>query len=383
MLDGAGVGSLPDAAAYGDDGANTLLHVIDAENPLLPNLKRLGLEAILQLASGGGAGKGAAGLAGAGYYGRAASRSAGKDSTSGHWELAGVIMEQPFPLYPQGFPAAVIEAFERAIKRPVLGNIVASGTKIIEDLGEAHLRTGSPIVYTSADSVFQIAAHEEVTPPGQLYRWCRFARDILQGKDAVGRVIARPFIGRPGSFVRTAGRKDFSLSPPGVTLLDHVSGAALPVAVIGKVSDIFNHRGVTVHRPGGNNEATAAALLGLMDDVAEGLLWANFGDFDTIYGHRRDSRGFALSLERFDRFLGLLLGLLLPGDLLFITADHGCDPTWPGTDHTREYIPLIAWGPSVQESCALGTRSTFADLGASCAAWLRLPPPEQGRSFLR
>ncbi|NMD42693.1 MAG: phosphopentomutase [Firmicutes bacterium] len=382
LLDGAGVGALPDAAAYGDAGANTLLHVLTGEGPLaLPRLKQLGLEEILQLASGSTAVLPAP-PAGAGYYGRASSRAAGKDSTSGHWELAGVIMAQPFPVYPRGFPPEIISAFEEVIGRPCLGNCRASGTEIIEVLGEHHLQSGFPIVYTSADSVFQVAAHERITPPEQLYRWCTAARAILQGEHAVGRVIARPFEGNPGTFKRTSRRKDFSLPPPGRTLLDQAAAAGYPVAVIGKVADIFDHRGVTVHRPASGNEATAAALLALLAEIPRGIIWATFGDFDTLYGHRNDCRGFAAALESFDRFLGRLLGLLRPGDLLFITADHGCDPTWPGTDHTREHVPLIAWGPAVKRRCPLGTRPTFADLGASAAAWLRLSPLENGESFL-
>ncbi|NLA11422.1 MAG: phosphopentomutase [Firmicutes bacterium] len=382
LLDGAGVGALPDAAAYGDAGANTLLHVLSREGPLeLPHLEKLGLAEILKLS-----GEGTAGLPPlrpeTGYYGRAASLALGKDSTSGHWELAGVIMKQAFPVYPHGFPPAIIGAFEKAIGRKILGNLRASGTEIIAELGERHLQSGFPIVYTSADSVFQIAVHEEVAPPEQLYRWCASAREILRGEHAVGRVIARPFVGRPGAFQRTPRRKDFSLDPPGRTLLDEAAAAGYPVAVIGKVADIFNHRGVTVHRPGSGNEATAAALCGLLEEIPRGLIWATFGDFDTLYGHRNDCPGFAAALEKFDRFLGALLGLLLPGDLLFITADHGCDPTWPGTDHTREHVPLIAWGPSVERSCPVGTRQTFADLGAAAASWLQLPPLENGDSFL-
>jgi len=384
VLDGAGVGALPDAAAYGDSGANTLLHVISAEGPLrLPNLQRLGLDEILSLSTDPSLFTSHLLLSEAGYYGRMASRAAGKDTTSGHWELAGLVLKKPFPVYPQGFPPEIISAFEKAIGRPVLGNIPASGTEIIKELGEQHLQTGRPIVYTSADSVFQIAAHEEIVPPEELYRWCKAAREILQGEHAVGRVIARPFIGSPGAFKRTARRKDFSLSPPGETLLDRASAAGYPVAVIGKVADIFNHRGVNLHRPGGDNEATAAALFALLEELPEGLIWATFGDFDTLYGHRNDSRGFAAALERFDRHLGKILGLLRPEDLIFITADHGCDPTYPGTDHTREYVPLIAWSPSLRQSVAVGTRSSFADLGASAAAWLRLSPLAQGLSFLQ
>ncbi len=383
IIDGGGVGALPDAAAYGDTGANTLLHVIAEEGPLhLPNLRRLGLDEILALSMSATAPQKTAPPPGAGYYGRAASRSAGKDTTSGHWELAGVVLKQPFPLYPQGFPKEIIHDFETAIGRPVLGNIAASGTVIIEELGESHLQTGSPIVYTSADSVFQVAAHEELVPPERLYSWCAVAREILQGRHAVGRVIARPFTGRPGSFKRTAGRKDFSLSPPGETLLDLAAAAGCSVAVIGKVADVFNHRGITVHRPGGDNAATAAALLGLLEESPGGIIWATFGDFDTLYGHRNDSRGFASALERFDLHLGVLLAGLRPQDFLFISADHGCDPTHPGTDHTREHVPLMAWSPSLKQGSALGTRSSFADLGASAAQWLCLPRPDNGSSFL-
>ncbi len=377
------MGALPDAAAYGDAGANTLLHVISKEGPLkLPHLRRLGLDEILALSAGGEARRPSSALPGAGYYGRMASQAAGKDTTSGHWEMAGVILEQPFPLYPQGFPPQVISAFERAVGRPVLGNIAASGTVIIEDLGRRHLETGSPIVYTSADSVFQIAAHEAITPPEELYRWCAAARQILQGEHAVGRVIARPFTGEPGTFSRTPRRKDFSLDPPGETLLDLTAGAGLTSAVVGKVADVFNHRGVTLPRPGGGNEATAGALTSLLGEVEAGLIWATFGDFDTLYGHRNDSCGFAAALEQFDLHLGTILSLLRPHDLLLISADHGCDPTFPGTDHTREHVPLIAWSPSLRRGGNLGTRSTFADLGASAARWLRLPPLAQGTPFL-
>lgn len=383
IIDGGGVGALPDAAAYGDAGANTLLHVITEEGPLhLPNLHRLGLEAILALSEGLPAAPETTPPPAGGFFGRAASRAAGKDTTSGHWELAGVALKRPFPLYPRGFPGEIIRAFEAAVGRPVLGNVAASGTVIIEELGRSHLRTGSPIVYTSADSVFQIAAHEEIVPPELLYSWCAAARGILQGEHAVGRVIARPFTGRPGSFRRTAGRKDYSLSPPGETLLDLAAAAGRPVAVIGKVADIFNHRGITVHRPGGDNEATAAALQGLLEEIPRGIIWATFGDFDTLYGHRNDSRGFASALERFDLHLEGILAALRPEDFLFISADHGCDPTHPGTDHTREHVPLMVWGPSLRRGGALGTRSTFADLGASAARWLGLPPLAEGSSFL-
>ena len=383
IIDGGGVGALPDAGAYGDTGANTLHHVISGEGPLaLPNLQRLGLEEILSLSTGPPPSAGPAPLPGAGYYGRMASRAVGKDTTSGHWEIAGVVLTKPFPLYPRGFPDEIIGAFEKAIGRPVLGNIAASGTVIIEELGKEHLRTGYPIVYTSADSVFQIAAHEEIVDPEKLYAWCAAARAILQGEHGVGRVIARPFTGEPGAFQRTARRKDFSLSPPEPTLLDHAASAGYPVAVIGKVADIFNHRGISLHRPGGDNETTAAALLSLLQEIPGGIIWATFGDFDTLYGHRNDSRGFARALERFDLHLGAILSSLHPEDFLFISADHGCDPTFPGTDHTREHVPVIAWSPSLRRGCNLGTRSSFADLGASAARWLQLPSLPHGAPFL-
>ncbi|HOL16737.1 MAG TPA: phosphopentomutase [Bacillota bacterium] len=383
VLDGAGVGALPDAAAYGDAGANTLYHVLQKEGPLkLPNLNRLGLGRILQLSSPGALPPGLTDAAPPGYYGRMALRSPGKDTTSGHWELAGVILTQPFPVYPRGFPDEVIKPFEQALGRKVLGNKPASGTEIIEELGEKHLQTGYPIVYTSADSVFQIAAHEAVVPPEELYRWCTIAREILTGKHAVGRVIARPFTGRPGAFVRTGGRHDYSLDPPGKTLLDLAAGAGYPVAVIGKVSDIFNHRGITLKRPGGGNDAVAADLCYLLENVRSGVLWATFGDFDTLYGHRNDSAGYAAALEKFDLQLSQFMQALTPGDLLLITADHGCDPTHPGSDHTREYVPLMAWSPSFSGSVNCGTRKTLADLGAGAAAWLKLPAPLHGQSFL-
>ncbi|HSW36160.1 MAG TPA: phosphopentomutase, partial [Candidatus Limnocylindrales bacterium] len=319
---------------------------------------------------------------GACCYGRMAPQSPGKDTTSGHWELAGHVLKKPFPVYPRGFPAEITDLFRQAIKRDILGNTVASGTEIIEDLGELHMATGYPIVYTSADSVFQIAAHEKIVPLELLYDWCTEARKILTGEHALGRVIARPFGGVKGSFLRTAGRRDFSLSPPGPTLLDRVREEGYPVAVIGKVSDIFNHRGVTVYQPGGNNEAVAASLSYLIKNISSGLIWATFGDFDTLYGHRNDSSGFAKALEHFDQNLARLKNMLQSGDLLFITADHGCDPTFPTTDHTREYVPVLAWGPALVQNRALGTLPTFADLGASAAQWLNCKPLEHGTSFI-
>jgi phosphopentomutase len=275
-----------------------------------------------------------------------------------------------------------MEPFERAVGKKALGNKPASGTEIIQELGAAHLESGRPIVYTSADSVFQIAAHEEVVPREQLYQWCRIAREILQGPHAVGRVIARPFVGSPGQFRRTGGRRDFSLSPPAPTILDRAREAGFPVAVTGKVADIFNHRGISRQEPGSGNEETAASLFRLVEELESGLIWATFGDFDTLYGHRNDRRGFAAALERFDEHLSCLLERLREEDLLIITADHGCDPQHPGTDHTREYVPLMATGRRFRNRVDLGTGSSLADVGAGAARWLGLDPPPQGSSFL-
>lgn len=377
VLDGAGVGALPDADQYGDQGSNTLKHVLEKHRGLkLDNLYSLGLAPIL----------GAGGiyrdqlLAGC-SYGKMKPLSPGKDTTSGHWELAGLVIEKSFPVYPAGFPEPVIKAFEEAIGRSVLGNIAASGTEIIRELGLEHLKTGFPIVYTSADSVFQIAAHDQVAQVETLYRWCEKARIVLDGEHAVGRIIARPFTGEPGAFVRTSGRRDFSLEPPGKTLLDLVERAGKTVAVIGKVSDIFAHRGVTKKRPGGNNEAIAADLMDLVEKREGDLVWATFGDFDTVYGHRNDSAGFAAALERFDLKLAKLLAALAAGDLLFITADHGCDPTFPTTDHTREYVPLLLYRPDFTFKAAdqdLGILNSYADLAATAANWLAVEAPLHG-----
>jgi len=378
VLDGAGVGALPDAAEYGDEGANTLGNVLKKHEGLqLDNLYALGLGQVLAEKN-----QTVPQPKRAKYFGRMAPQSPGKDTTSGHWELSGLILQKPFPLYPQGFPFEVIEAFKKAIGRGVLGNSAASGTEIIEILGSEHLKTGYPIVYTSADSVFQIAAHEEIVNRETLYSWCESARQLLAGKHAVGRVIARPFKGKPGTFKRTPGRRDYSLPPPGETILDLSYKAGYSVAVIGKVSDIFVNRSITDHLPGGDNEAIAADLNLLMDQIDSGLIWATFGDFDTVYGHRNDSQGFALALEQFDRHLALILAALKEEDLLFISADHGCDPTHPTTDHTREYVPILAWGLSLPGNVDVGVRQTFADLAASAAGWLGLEPPRNGTSFL-
>ncbi|MDI6871605.1 MAG: phosphopentomutase [Bacillota bacterium] len=377
VLDSVGAGALPDAGRYGDEGANTLGNLARAVGGLaLPNLGRLGLGNILPLLGVEPAARPAA------AYGRLAEASAGKDTTTGHWEIAGIILRRPFPVYPNGFPPEVIEAFERAIGRKVLGNRAASGTEIVAELGEEHLRTGRPIVYTSADSVFQVAAHEEVIPVEELYRMCEIAREILVGPHGVGRVIARPFAGRPGTFQRTPRRRDFSLPPPEPTLLDRLSGAGIPVTGIGKIEDIFAGRGLTQAIHTRNNQEGMEETRRWLEE-GEGLAFTNLVDYDMVYGHRNDVRGYAEALAAFDAFLPRLLAGLREQDLLLITADHGCDPTTPGTDHTREYVPLLAVGPQVQGGVNLGTRSTFADLGATVAEWLGGPAQPVGTSFAR
>lgn len=376
IMDGAGVGALPDADKYGDQGSNTLGHIAMAtENWQIPNLISLGLDKLITLPNFQRKGRPR------GAYGKAASSSPGKDTTTGHWELAGIVLEKPFPLYPRGFPEGIITLFEKEIGRKVLGNISASGTEIIQVLGEEHLKTGYPIVYTSADSVFQIAAHEEVVPPQTLYKWCMLARTkVLTGEHATGRVIARPFKGEPGLFYRTAGRRDFSLPPPGPTLLDQLANSGYQVLAVGKVKDVFAGQGVTRHIPAsGNTEIINVLRQGLQEDF-RGLMWATLVDFDMLYGHRNDVSGFAVAMEEFDDFLGEVLQFLTPRDLLVISADHGCDPTFPGTDHTREYVPLLLFSPNIVPT-SLGIRQSFADLGATVCELLKCPPTLFGQSF--
>jgi phosphopentomutase len=377
VLDGVGIGELPDAADYGDEGSNTLVNMAKAVGGLnLPNLQRMGLGNIEQIEGIPPAEKPIA------CYGKVREVSAGKDTTTGHWEIAGIIREKPFPTYPNGFPPEIIEAFEKAIGRKVLGNKPASGTAIIEELGEEHLRTGYPIVYTSADSVFQIAAHEEIVPVEQLYEWCRIAREILRGEHEVARVIARPFIGTPGNFKRTARRKDFSVPPPYPTLLDALTEAGLKVVTVGKVDDIFAGRGVTfaVHTSDNRDGMQQVETLTTQGDFD--FLWCTLVDFDTVYGHRNNPQGFAQALREFDEWLGNFLPKLREGDLLIITADHGNDPTTPSTDHSREYVPLLIWTPSLREGKPLGVRQTFADVAATIADWLKVEWHGAGKSCL-
>jgi len=363
VLDSAGIGAMPDWEQYLDPpGADTLGNIARLRGLHVPNLARLGLGNIKPLA----------GIppttAPEGAFGRCALASPGKDTTTGHWEMAGIILEKPFPLYPHGFPPEVMDEFERRIGRRTLGNIPASGTEIIKDLGPEHMRTGSPIVYTSADSVFQIAAHEEVIPIPEQYRICETARDILRGPHEVGRVIARPFIGAPGAFTRTANRHDYAVPAPLGTLLDVLCAHGVWVEGVGKISDVFLGRGVGGSRKTKNNAEGMAKTLEAMRDVEAGLIFVNLVDFDMLYGHRDDVEGYGAALEQFDRWLPEFEAALGAGDLAIFTADHGCDPTVPGTDHTREYTPLIAFGPKARKGIDLGTRRSLADIGQTVAA---------------
>jgi phosphopentomutase len=377
VLDSCGVGEAPDAALYGDEGASTLPHTADACGGLhLPVLGHLGLGRIAPI-------KGVVpDPAPAGAFGKMAEVSAGKDSTTGHWELMGVRVEKPFPTYPHGFPPEVLEPFQARIGRRILGNRPASGTVIIAELGEEHLRTGFPIVYTSADSVFQIAAHEDRTPVEELYRYCRIAREILTGPHAVSRVIARPFVGEPGRFVRTDRRRDFSLPPPEPTVLDHLQAAGVPVVAIGKISDLFAGRGVSEEIHTHDDRDGLEQTLRAMHAARRGLVFTNLVDLDSRFGHRNDPRGYGDDLEMIDTHLVPVVAGLGDRDLLLITADHGNDPTTPSTDHTREYVPLLVAGPRVRGGADLGVRRTFADVGATVAAALGAAPPRGGQSFL-
>jgi phosphopentomutase len=363
VLDGTGVGALPDAVRYGDEGSNTLAHLAEAVGGLnLPNLERLGLGKITAV-------KGLQPVrTPAAAWGRMAEKSPGKDTTTGHWELAGLILERPFPVYVAGFPTEVITSFERRIERKVLGNKPASGTLIIEELGAEHLETGRPIVYTSADSVFQLAAHEDIVPVEQLYWMCRAAREVLTGEHAVARVIARPFTGTPGNFRRTPRRHDFSLPPSQPTVLEAIADRGFVVVGIGKIHDIFAGRGITRSIPAQDNADNFHKTVEAVREMAPGMVFTNLVDFDTLYGHRNDPRGFASALEEFDVTLPELLNAVPEGGLLIITADHGCDPTTASTDHSREYVPLLVWGPWLKKGVPLGTRTTFADVAATIAA---------------
>jgi phosphopentomutase len=361
VLDSLGIGEMPDAAAYGDAGSDTLGHIARHRPLRLPNLVALGLANIRPLAHLEPA------IEPLGAFGRCALASPGKDTTSGHWEMAGIHLARPFPLYPSGFPLEIMDEFERRIGRGWLCNLPASGTEIIERLGVEHMRTGRPIVYTSADSVFQVAAHEAVIPVEELYRICQAARDILHGPHEVGRVIARPFIGEPGAFVRTSNRKDFAVPPPAGMLLDRLAERSVMVHSVGKIFEIFLGRGILRKSKTRNNADGMAKTIEAMSATSEGLIFVNLVDFDQLYGHRNDVEGYAQALEAVDAWVPQLTASLAPDDLVIFTADHGCDPTTPSTDHTREYVPLLAYGPGVRRSANLGVRASLSDIGQTIA----------------
>jgi phosphopentomutase len=376
VLDSAGIGELPDAAAYGDEGSNTLGHIAAAVPLQVPALASMGLARLVRLAGPH------ASTAPRGACGRMAERSAGKDSVTGHWELMGVVLDRPFPTFPDGFPATLISAFEHRIGRPILGNVAASGTEIIERLGAEHVRSRAPIVYTSADSVFQIAAHEDIVPLATLYRWCEIAYELAVDGLGVGRVIARPFVGTPGAFRRTAHRHDYAMPPIGETLLDRLAAARVPITSIGKIADLFAHRSTGTAIGTVSDDDAMTRVEEALTRQGEGLVFANLVDFDTLYGHRNDVAGYAANLERFDERLGRLLPRIGPDDLLVVTADHGNDPSTPSTDHSREYVPLLVAGPAVRAGVDLGTRSTLADLGQTLADVFRAGRLAHGTSFL-
>lgn len=377
VLDGVGIGAAPDAADYGDEGSNSIANVAEALGGInLPNLKKLGLGNISPI-------KGVAPMQKPeGAFGKMQPKSAGKDTISGHWELMGIYLPEPSPTYPNGFPDEVIVEFEKRIGREVLGNKPASGTDIIKELGEEHMRTGKPIVYTSADSVFQIAAHEAIIPVEELYKISKIARDILKGEHAVGRVIARPFVGTSrDNFKRTDKRRDFSREPDSDTILDKLFQAGYDVWSVGKIDDIFAHRGITRKNHTVSNEKSIQATIDSLKEPFKGLLFVNLIEFDMVYGHRNDPAGYYGALKRFDDALPEIRRQLSPDDLVIITADHGVDPTTESTDHSREYVPLLAFSPRVT-GVNLGVRSSLADVGATIAENFSLEPPLIGTSFL-
>jgi len=367
VCDSLGVGELPDAKDFGDEGSNTLGHVLDSQHPSLPTLTRLGLlHTLPEPATTENPGNTA--------FGRMAEVSAGKDTTTGHWEMMGLVVEDPFRTYPNGFPRDVIEEYERRIGRKTLGNKAASGTVILDELGEEHVRTGAPIVYTSADSVFQVAAHEEVIPVEELWRICAVARELMRGEHNIGRIIARPFVGSgSGHFKRTANRKDFSVKPTGETVVERAFKAGRNVVGLGKIADIFDRVGISTEIRTESNSDGMRKTIDLVRESDADFIFTNLVDFDSKYGHRNDPVGYAKALESFDGELALLLDAMAEGDLLFITADHGCDPCDVSTDHTREYVPLIVAGPRVRGARPLGTRRTMSDLGATICDYLGLP----------
>ena len=378
VLDSVGIGALPDAAAYGDVGSHTLGNICRVRGHLdIPNLYVLGLAHIedSRLPKPD--------KLPAGCFGRAAEITAAKDTTSGHWELMGVPMATPFRTYSNGFPPQLIKEYENRIGRGTLGNVVASGTQIIQELGDEHVRTGKPIVYTSADSVFQIAAHEQVIPLDELYRICETARAMLTGENLVGRVIARPFLGSHGAYQRTENRRDYAVPPPQDTILDGLVNASLKTVGIGKIEDIFDHRGISVSDHTHNNKESIQAIIRLMKETDGDFFFANLVDFDMLYGHRNDVEGYASGLEYFDQQLPFIMKGMGEADILIITADHGCDPTTPSTDHSREYIPVVIAGKPITSGVNIGTRTSFADIGATIYEYLTGTCWPTGKSFLK
>ena len=375
VLDSVGIGEMPDAAAYGDVGADTLGNIASRRKLNLPNLRKLGLGNIKPIENV------APMETPLGAFGKCALASPGKDTTTGHWEMAGIHLAKPFPLFPHGFPREMLTAFEDAIGRRTLGNCAASGTEIIKELGEEHVRTGSPIVYTSADSVFQIAAHEEVIPLWEQYKNCGIAREMLRGPLEVGRVIARPFEGETGAFKRTANRHDYAVPPPKGMLLDRLEERGVSVYSVGKIFDVFLGRGIGDHVKSKTNAEGMQMTLEAMSESATGLIFVNLVDFDMLYGHRNDVEGYAKALEEADSWLPGAMAALGDGDLMILTADHGCDPTTPGTDHSREYVPLLTYGPAAKAGVNLGTRASLSDIGQTVAGNFGATI-ENGSSFL-
>jgi phosphopentomutase len=362
VLDGAGIGAMPDAPEWGDAGSDTLGHILESRNLQLPNLQRYGLGNVRPLQNVAPLAKPE------GSFGRCALKSNGKDTTTGHWEMAGIILQQAFPTYPNGFPQPILDRFIKDTGVPgILGNFAASGTEIIKDLGEEHVTTGKPIVYTSADSVFQIAAHEEVIPLDRLYEICETARRILDGEHKVGRVIARPFLGTTGHFYRTENRHDYAVPPPRANLLPALKDEDLDVVCIGKIASIYDSMGVTEDLSAKNNQQSIDQTIHALEQKTRGLIFSNLVDFDMLYGHRRDTEGYAKALEQFDSSLPHIEAAMRDNDLMIITADHGNDPTFPGTDHTREYAPLLVYGKSARPGVNLGTRGSLADIGQTVA----------------
>jgi phosphopentomutase len=376
VLDGAGIGAMPDAPEWGDAGSDTLGHILESRPVRLPNLQRYGLGNVRPL-------KNVPPLDHPiGSYGRCALRSNGKDTTTGHWEMAGIILDQAFPTYPKGFPRSVIDRFIAETGVPgVLGNFAASGTEIIKELGTEHVKTGKPIVYTSADSVFQVAAHEEIIPLDRLYEICETARRMLDREHEVGRVIARPFLGEPGKFYRTENRHDYAVPPPRENLLPALKDEGLDVVCIGKIASIYDSVGVTEDLTAKNNQQSIDQTIYALGQSTRGLIFSNLVDFDMLYGHRRDTEGYARALEHFDSSLPQIEAAMREGDLMIITADHGNDPTFPGSDHTREYAPLLVYGKSARPAVNLGTRASLADIGQTVAENFGLKLTS-GESFL-